>query len=144
MTGEINSFRSSFFGGFNRGDVVDYIAKLAQERNELEEARNKAEDSARLLALEVEELRKQTEDTRRSLEEDRERMTGTFEAVGNAFAEYEAAFRELCSEIGIVAETLSAEVKSASEITARMPSVIARAAERFGELRSQFDADSNG
>jgi len=143
MTGEVNSFRSSFFGGFNRGDVVDYIAKLAQERNELEDAKNKMEEEKRALILEIETLRRETEDTRRSLAEDSERLAGTFESVGDAFSEYEGAFNELCSQFGMVVERLNTELKNADEITAKAPSMLSRAAERFGDLRSEFEAGRN-
>ena len=141
MTGEINSFRSSFFGGFNRDDVVAYIAKLAQERNELEAAKDKAENEARALTQEIEALRSETEVTRQALSEDYERFANTFESAGQVFAEYEEVFKELCKEIGMAAERANAEIKNVDEITARMPSMLASAGERFGELRSAFDED---
>ena len=143
MTGEINSFRSRFFGGFNREDVVEYIAKLAQERNEIEDAKIKAENDSRALAIEIVKLRSEMEDARLLLAEDRKRMAGTIESAGRAFAEYEVAFKGLCAEIGEAAAGVSAELKSAGEVTARVPSMLARAAERLGELRSEFDAGND-
>ena len=57
MTGEINYFRKRFFGGFNREDVVSYIARVAKERNALAIAKDKAENDLHLLASEVDALR---------------------------------------------------------------------------------------
>jgi chromosome segregation ATPase len=74
MTGEINFFRKRFLGGFNREDVVSYISKLAQERNENREARAIAEEDARTLADEAEALRQKTEDAKKDADESRMAM----------------------------------------------------------------------
>ena len=50
MKGEKEFFRKRFFGGFNRDDVIKYIAKIAQERNEAITAKEKAEKEAKTLA----------------------------------------------------------------------------------------------
>lgn len=42
MEGEIQYFRKSFIGGFNRDDVVAYIATLSNERNEAVKAAERA------------------------------------------------------------------------------------------------------
>ena len=68
MTGEIDFFRKRFIGGFDRKDVVDYVAKLASERNALAEARDKAVQETKELAGLVEALRREVEDTRRYAE----------------------------------------------------------------------------
>ena len=141
MTGDINSFRSRFFGGFNREDVVEYIAKLAQERNELEAAKTKADNDVQALTLEIERLRGEAEGERRLLAEDRERMTNAFESAGRAFAEYDEAFKGMCAEIGAAATGVFSVLQNAGDITAKLPPMLARAAERFGALRSEFDAD---
>jgi len=38
------NFRKSLFGGFNRQDVADYVAKLAEERNGYKQRAEKAEE----------------------------------------------------------------------------------------------------
>ena len=43
MAGEINFFRKRFLGGFDKQDVVDYIAEQADERNKLNARIEKAE-----------------------------------------------------------------------------------------------------
>jgi len=57
MEGEREFFRKKVFGGFNREDVVKYIAKIANERNEALAAKVKAEKKAQVLAEEVLKLR---------------------------------------------------------------------------------------
>ena len=71
MEGEKEFFRKRFFGGFNREDVIKYIAKIAGERNEalaakekaekelseIRTAQEKADHDARALAEEVKKLR---------------------------------------------------------------------------------------
>ena len=49
MKGEKVFFRKKLFGGFNRDDVVTYIAKIAGERNEAIKAKESAEDEVRKL-----------------------------------------------------------------------------------------------
>ena len=61
MTGEIRFFRKRFFGGFNREDVINYIAMIAQERNELLAAKEKAESENVDLIREVATLRFENE-----------------------------------------------------------------------------------
>jgi hypothetical protein len=57
MKGEKVFFRKKIFGGFNREDVVQYIAKIAQERNEAITAKEKAEKEVSRLTREIRLLR---------------------------------------------------------------------------------------
>ena len=59
MKGEREFFRKKAFGGFNREDVIKYIAKIANERNEALTARDKAQKDAKVLADEIKQLREQ-------------------------------------------------------------------------------------
>ena len=61
MKGEVEFFRKKFIGGFNRKDVVSYITKLANERNESRDGKEKAEADSRTLAAEVTSLRAELE-----------------------------------------------------------------------------------
>ena len=69
MSGEVNYFRKRFFGGFNRQDVVDYIAKLAKERNESTAAKDKAVKEVQSLTNEVESLQAEVKSLRDSMDE---------------------------------------------------------------------------
>ena len=59
MKGEKEFFRKRFFGGFNREDVVKYIAKIANERNDALAAQEKAESEALGLTEEMRVLREE-------------------------------------------------------------------------------------
>ena len=76
MKGEICFFRKRFFGGFNREDVISYIATISQERNELMAAKEKAEEELRELIREVATLRFETEVAWRLTKETKETIKG--------------------------------------------------------------------
>jgi len=57
MKGEKVFFRKKLFGGFNREDVVVYIAQIAEERNEAITAKEKAENEVSKLTREIQILR---------------------------------------------------------------------------------------
>ena len=59
MKGEKEFFRKRIFGGFNREDVVKYIAKIADERNDAIAAKEKAERELKALGEELKKLHEQ-------------------------------------------------------------------------------------
>ena len=143
MTGERLLFRKRFFGGFNRKDVVEYIGRLAQERNDFEAAKDKAEREARNLSDEIAELRRETEQTKRLMDDDMRSKASVFKAAGGAFTEFEITFNELCAEIEAAALSVFSELKNAGIITAKFPPILAEAGERIEGLRAEFDAESS-
>jgi len=133
MAGEINYFRKRFFGGFNREDVVEYIAKLARERNEFSAAKDKAVQDARVLAGEVAALRNELEETRQAMVKYK---AETLEAAIRAITELEYSFGSLRGEIVMATKKIFAEISVAQDIITSAPSVLDRAAERCAELRT--------
>ena len=73
MTGEIQFMRKQIFGGFNRKDVVEYVAKIAKERNEAREAYSGASKKIEALEAEIEELKLELEKSRNVVNEISER-----------------------------------------------------------------------
>ena len=142
MTGDIKAFRKRFFGGFNEQDVVDYVSKLAQERNEQEDAKNKAIASARILANEVESLRSELDEEKRLLRKDYERKAIVIEAASAAFGEFEAAFTDLRAELDEAAVKTRETLMSADEAAAKFPPVLSVAKDRFEALRTALDASA--
>ena len=59
MKGEKQYFRKRFIGGFNRDDVIKYIKKITDERNESLAAKEKAENEAAELRTQIDELKSQ-------------------------------------------------------------------------------------
>lgn len=56
MKGEVQFIKKQIFGGFNRKDVVDYVAKIAKERNEALEVCSEASTKIIALTAVVDEL----------------------------------------------------------------------------------------
>ena len=75
MQGEIQFIKKQIFGGFNRKDVVAYIAKMAGERNEAREAAKEALAKAGALTEEVETLKLELESCKKIIDEVIDRKT---------------------------------------------------------------------
>ena len=56
MEGEKEFFRKRVFGGFNRDDVIKYISKIAEERNDALKDKKKAEQEKQSLLKERDDL----------------------------------------------------------------------------------------
>ena len=67
MKGEKEFFRKRFFGGFNRDDVMKYIARIAEERNEAVSAKEKAERGIRAITEELNRANSTREDAERDV-----------------------------------------------------------------------------
>ena len=139
MTGEINYFRKRFFGGFNRKDVVDYIEKVARERGALEAERDKAVNEMRALAADVAPLRLEIERLTLLLEENRRMKENVHKTADNTFTEMELAFDELRVKIDAAANAVREELDNAGVSLEKFPETLARARERFDELRAAFN-----
>ena len=135
MTGDINLFRKRFFGGFNKDDVVGYITKLAQERNALVTAKDTAESTARALAGEVAALRLEIEDAKRVIKDSQDKYAAIIETAEKTLVEYDTAFEHLCNEVETTSTNIFAQLKNASESTAKLKLTLSKAGERLGDLR---------
>jgi len=142
MTGERTLFRKRFFGGFNRKDVVEYIGRLARERNELEAAKEKAEREVQILSGGIAALRRETEQTSRLMEDEKEHKRSVFKTTADAFAAFETTFSGLCAEIEAAALSVFSELKNAGDITARVQPIIAEAGKKIECLRAAFDTEN--
>ena len=97
MSGEVKFFRKRFFGGFNRDDVVKYISKLAQERNEYKSAREAAEAQTKAMTEEVEPLRIEAQKAREIVEKVAQESGFLLEAKEKAENETEKLRHEINS-----------------------------------------------
>ena len=138
MTGEISFFRKKFIGGFNRKDVVDYIAKLAKERNEITAARDKAMQEIGDLVDEVSKLHNALEEAKQAATEYR---INTLEAAGKTFSDLEGAFTNLRAEYETATAGLCAELEAAVTVIAAGPSILERAGERLAELQFSLEEE---
>ena len=135
MTGEINYFRKQLFGGFNRDDVVKYIAKLAKERNELEVAKVKAENDARAIAHEAAALRLETEQALQLMRINIAYKESVFTTVEYTFAEFELEFKELYGTIKATSADVLAGLRNAGDTVEKLSLLFSHAGERFEGLR---------
>jgi len=103
MSGERNYFRKSFFGGFNCDDVVKYISKLANERNEYRSAKAAVEAEAKALADEIQPLRIDVENAKREMEEEREAKVKA-ELLSQTLTDEAEALRQEVKEARLEAE----------------------------------------
>ena len=138
MTGDINFFRKRFLGGFNREDVVSYIAKLGRENSELAAAKEKAVRDVSVLESEVAQLRLEVEETKRQLTDGNERKAYLFEAIGNTLSEFEGSFNGLRSEIEKDTAAVTAWLENVGNTVAKLPPMLAAAGEKFVELRTAY------
>lgn len=140
MTGEIEFFRKRFVGGFNRQDVINYITKLAQERNDFREAKEKAEQDALALSAEVDGLRDEVEKVRR---EGREYRVAALDAAVNTFTDLESAFGNLCSDMETTTESIFTELDQARRTISSLPDVLKRAGDGIKLLKSACETEKD-
>ena len=114
MEGEKEFFRKRFFGGFNREDVIKYIAKIANERNEALAAQEKAEKELNEARTAQEKAEKELDETRTAkdkaeneLKEVRATQYNAKKELGEALAAQEKAEND--------AKALTEEVKKMCE-----------------------------
>ena len=138
MSGELSYFRKRFFGGFNRQDVVDYVAKLAKERNELRIAKDKAIEDTQSLNDEIATLRLELDEAR---QEASRYKTEALESAIKTFSVLEADFVYLRKELESAADGVRAELESACGTIAAVPTVLERAEVRVAELRATLAAE---
>ena len=81
MQGEIQFIKKQIFGGFNRKDVVAYIAKMAKERNEAREACKAATTKLEELTEEIKALKLELENSKKVVDEVKDRKTLKKEAL---------------------------------------------------------------
>ena len=143
MTGEISYFRKRFFGGFNKQDVVDYIVKMAQERNELEEEKNKITKNANLFADELTSLRKRIREMQKQMDEDRVKKEAMLKTADITCAELEDIFEKYIGEIETAVAAINDSFANVGKSIAKVPETLAQAGDTFKELRAAFNSDTN-
>ena len=138
MAGEISYFRKRFLGGFNREDVIDYIEKLAQERNKLQAEKAAAEQAVSKLAGELETLRHEVEEARKTEFEDRENKIAAVIAALKTFADLETTLSDLSQDVFRISERAREEFNTARSNIAELPVILEQADKRFAEILTVF------
>lgn len=155
MTGEIEFFRKRFVGGFNRQDVVNYISKLAKERNEWYTAKENAEKEAEKAAQntqslnneiaklnnEIAALRHELERARQEVRESREYKVIALEAAAVTFARLGSSFESLSGDFDTTIESICTEFDQARKTVMSLPGFLARAGDGLKELQAACEAE---
>ena len=141
MTGEIEFFRKRFVGGFNRQDVVNYISKLAQERNDYRDAKEKAEQDIHALNDYIATLRIEVDAAKKEAREGREYKVTALEAALGTFSKLEAQFGDLCGKLETTSQGIYAELDKARDTVAALPAVLAQAGDGIKELQAACKAE---
>jgi chromosome segregation ATPase len=131
MTGEIKFFRKRFIGGFNRQDVVDYIAELAQQRDENLALKQKAEQDTRALEAEILSLRRECEEAKRQAEGYKSEV---LKAAQKTLVDFEDSFEKLCAGFEEEAAGICAQLETARNIIAIVPGALKEAGTKFSSL----------
>ncbi|MGE4484526.1 MAG: DivIVA domain-containing protein [Oscillospiraceae bacterium] len=135
-------FRTSVFGGFDRGDVVAYLEKIAGERNEYKEKTQKLEDE---LNAEREEYGERLKNIERELKTAREELTAAekraeevrVSAVSDAVRfldELKDKYENVRTDMEVTTNHLRCELTRLGDSLSLITSVFSKTGERFSEL----------
>jgi len=156
-----NAFKNRLFGGFDRKDVVNYIEKLASERNdlqvrcrELEKKLSDAEDKLENLQSELEAQKEGFASEKESLVSEYEAKlidSETRVAEANARADekhdeersrtYEAlsevvnAFSDAESDIQLLITHILEDVRQTDKAMKRLPEILKNSRERIEDIK---------
>ncbi|MCL2151662.1 MAG: hypothetical protein FWH57_01690 [Oscillospiraceae bacterium] len=133
MTGEIKCFRKRFIGGFNRQDVIDYIAVLAKESDTNRALKEKAEQDMKGLVTEIASLKRERDEAKRLAGEYKSEV---LEAAKKTLEEFEVSFNSLSEGFEKESASICEQLEAARNIIAILPSALKRTGERFGKLRA--------
>lgn len=137
MNGEKEFFRKSFMGGFHRRDVVAYIVKLSEERNEIAAVAEKAMQDVRTLTAETAALRLELEEVRKLAEDYK---AEAIEAAGKVLNKLEELFEQSRADVERAAANACTELNAAAAAVAGVPAVLDKACDRLSIMKSELDA----
>jgi len=140
MTGEIKFFRKRFIGGFNRQDVIDYIAELAKERDKNLALKDKAQMEVQALTEMVAKLRFERDEVIRLANEYKSEV---LDSARKTLAELEASFETLCAGFEQESTSICTQLETARSIIAILPSALKETGLQFSELKALLDDENN-
>ena len=143
MAGEIEFFRKRFIGGFNQQDVIDYISKLAHERNNYRVAKEKAEQDAQMLTNEIKALQLEIQAAKQEAREGYAYKVATLEAAAATFSDLDIAFRSLCANLNATAEAVCSDLDKSRVTVMSLPSILEQAGEDIKALQASCNAEKD-
>jgi len=140
MEGEIKFFRKRFIGGFNRQDVIEYVAGLSMERDEYIAAKERAERYAQMLSEEIVALKHELKEAIRVASEYK---TNVLDSAITILAELESNYRDVRAEIEVTSADICAELDVARNAVTAVPTTFRHAGEQFSKLWAVLDTEKN-
>ena len=156
---ENTKFKTRVVGGFDKSDVVNYIKKLAGERNELKKAYEESEEKfellseqleettvtnaeavekAKALSLEVEELQEKIEEMHRENEENKQQKIAFIDNTLANLSELENAIALVNENIKVAFERAHTELMVACNTLAEISPMLEKSFRQFEEIRANI------
>ena len=124
--------------------MIDYIRKLAEERNILSEAKEKAEADALAFAAEVVSLRQELDEIGKESIEGVKQKVDALEAAERGFSNLEAVLNSVRENLKIATESVHEEFKHSRETVMSISPVLDQLYNQFGAIKEAFDLDGIG
>ena len=135
------SFRRKLFGGFEPDDVMSYIKRLAEQRNEYKVAYER-------MAEQVDELRNEFERVFGEIEEldhqEIEMKVAMLENNRKSLAGFEQEYASLRLSMEAATEHIQKEFGWVNETLTLMSSILSNAVEHYSEFRDMIRNDKKG
>ena len=138
---ENTKFKTRVVGGFDKSDVVNYIKKLASERNELKKAYEESEEKFELLSEQLEETATRNTDAIEKakvlaieVEEYKQHKINTLENL----SELENAIAAVNENIKVAFERAHTELLVACNTLAEISPMLEKSFRQFEEIRANI------
>jgi uncharacterized coiled-coil DUF342 family protein len=133
MRNNANRFRTCLFGGFSKDDVIKYILKLAQERNESADAKDDLVKNVQSFRDTVTKLLEEVVDVRHEIEEIKKFKHETIEEVDDILSHIETAATDLHETIDSISEQYDTHTLITAGSIDRMLPILEESCKQFDE-----------
>jgi predicted nuclease with TOPRIM domain len=157
---ENTKFKTTIVGGFDKGDVVNYIKKLATERNELRKAYEESEEKFKSLtdsldkkgienkeaaekvyrlSIEVEKYKRRFENIQRENEESKQFKIDFIDNTLEKLSKVETTIAVVNENITTAFERAHTELMVACDTLAEIAPMLEKSFKQFDEIRANID-----
>ncbi len=146
MSYSITKFKNKIFGGFNRDDVVNYIEKLADERNRLQVENSKLRERIALMEAEAENnalaARTAIENAEALLESARREKAAVVSETSKTLDGLLEKFDSVKAALTASAENLESGIAAINTAVSTISDSIDSAETHFSEMRHTIGPDT--
>ena len=141
MGDSVRKFRKPLIGGFHRHDVIKYITKLAQQRNEAILAREEAESKHQDLLDAIAELHKRNVDICREVSAYKPPDLSVLDAAAETFLQLEKTVARLHKELEKACGNTPAELINAARSVEQILPIIEKSRQQINEIHESVNAE---